>query len=334
MTDNTQVPTEVNTHWYTPLVTFFILVGQGIARAVRYAVSFRWVIDITRWLLGTGGTISESAFLLATTYVIINLVAHKLVMWLVFGDTNTIDTLNQIAMIAFSVLPELIMISAIAKSYEQWKLLAHTKKIECLVWAILFTLPTLVFAYMTIRTISGFVSLESAGQNYTLTGDDLRWRVISGWLYGVSQMLYAQIGKGTLDKVFTDLRAALVTKESDIAQLTASVNNLTAQLHTQEQELLQLKIKNATRKVKSDVTTEESNITQLPQSPEKRAQDKQIAKLKLVVRTTILAGKKPNWRQISNETGVNYAKVRRVGPGLVSEVSQELQTAQEQAVNE
>lgn len=330
-TNNPTTTEEKKQGWY---IVYPMLVFQAITTAVCYAVSFRWVIDITRWLLGIGGTIAESAFLLATTYVIVNLVAHKLVMWIVFGNTNIIDTLNQVAMIAFSVLPELIVISAIAKSYEQWKLLAHTKKVECLIWAILFTLPTLVFAYMTVRTISGFVSLESTGQNYTLTGDDLRWRVISGWLYGVSQMLYVQIGKGTLDKVFSDLRGTLVTKESNIATLTESVNNLTAKLNTQEQELLQLKIKNATRKNKSDITTEQSNITQLSQLPAARTHDKQIAKLKLVVRTTILAGKKPNWRQISNETGINYAKVRRIGPGLVTDVSQELQTGQEHAANE
>src|SRR5579871_1700641 len=85
--------------------------GKGLDRLVhgcvvtfRYVFFFQWVVTIARWLITTGGNIAESAFLVATVYVTVNTVAHMLVVWLL--PANVIVTLNQVSVIAFSVLPE------------------------------------------------------------------------------------------------------------------------------------------------------------------------------------------------------------------------------------
>lgn len=216
----------------------------AICEAVRYVVSFQWVVDLTQWLISTGGKVAESAFLLATTYVIVNLVAHKLVLWMVFENTNVIDTFNQIAMIAFSVLPELIAIAAIIRSFEQWKYLFLTRRIEFLIWALLFTAPTIVFAVMTIITINGFVSLESAGQIYSLSPDSLHWRVISGWCYGCCSMLYAKIGKGSITRAFDDLVKNLSEREGTIKEFQGELKQLNAVIESQSRVIDQFKHQN------------------------------------------------------------------------------------------
>ena len=76
----------------------------------HYITSGKWVVDLVRWMITTGGTIAESAFLLATVYVTTNTVAHTLVTWIL--PDRVISTLNQVSVIAFSVLPELIIFAA------------------------------------------------------------------------------------------------------------------------------------------------------------------------------------------------------------------------------
>src|SRR5258708_6708380 len=300
-----------------------ICMSKWLKAVFLYIVLFRWVIDIVRWLLGVGGTIAESSFLLATTYVIINLVAHKLVLWMVFSNTNVIDTCNQVALIAFSVLPELIVISAIKKSYEQWQLSFRTRRIEYFIWSVLFTLPTLIFMYMTIRTVSGFVSLESTGQSYVLTGDDLRWRVISGWVYGVSQMLYAEIGKGTLDKMFNDIKhqlqdaaLSLADRETTIANLETTSATLQSDMAVLQSEIVTLRIAQAQRKTHtqqkpapSEHKTSEKTQTHAEthtqesgtQSPNEKHQH-----FKTLVKKAVLSGQPINIKQFSKAAGLSY----------------------------
>lgn len=322
-----------------------IATAKFLKAAFLYIVFFRWVIDLVRWLLDVGGTIAESAFLLATTYVIINLVAHKLVLWMVFGDTNVIDSLNQIAMIAFSVLPELIAISAIKKSYEMWILSFGTKRVECFVWAVLFTLPTLVFLYMTIRTINGFVSLESAGQSYSLTGDDLRWRVVSGFVYGVSQKLFAEIGKGTLDKIFIDLKhqlhvatTTLTNRENTINGLQTTITDLQNTMGTLQSDLVALRIAQAqkhthTRKTaapehdhKPTENTHTETHTHTSGSSQSASQKRQ--KLKELMSQTVISGKPLNIKKLSADAGVSYNTGLRHKDTIIEEITREHPTLQ------
>jgi hypothetical protein len=55
----------------------------------HYITSFKWVIDLVRWMVTTAGNIAESAFLLATVYVTTNTVAHLLVTWVLPAQMDT-----------------------------------------------------------------------------------------------------------------------------------------------------------------------------------------------------------------------------------------------------
>src|SRR5205807_1368747 len=145
---------------------------------------FRWVVDLARWLIDTGGNIAESAFLLATVYVTINTVAHMLVAWVL--PQNVILTLNQVSVIAFSVLPELIIFAAIKVTFDHFKMAFATKRIDAWAWAIAYVLPTIVFLFLTVATISSFVSVEAISVNAPqATGLMLVVRCLAGWSYGM-----------------------------------------------------------------------------------------------------------------------------------------------------
>lgn len=162
--------------------------------AVTYLLSGQWIVDLVRNLVKTAGNMAESAFLLATIYVTINNVAHMLVTWIF--PPGYVAVANQVSVIAFSVLPELIVASAILTTYDHWSVYAQTKRRDALVWSIAYTLPTTVFAVMTIITLSTFVDVQStANISPTATGWMLVTRCLAGWTYALAQMIYSQRGK-------------------------------------------------------------------------------------------------------------------------------------------
>ncbi|BCL81731.1 hypothetical protein ccbrp13_41960 [Ktedonobacteria bacterium brp13] len=146
--------------------------------------------------------------------------AHKLVVW-VLPDT-AIVTANQVSVIAFSVLPELIIFSALKITYDHWKMVQSTKRIDAWVWAIAYTIPTLVFLVMTILTITRFVNVEAVSTNAPqATGVMLVVRCLAGWGFGMLQMLWAKLGHEGYSNLFARLR-------SEIAALVATLKDRAA----------------------------------------------------------------------------------------------------------
>jgi len=320
----------------------FIL--EAIAFVFLYIFSGRWIVDIVRWLIHTGGTVAESAFLLATVYVTINTVAHLLVTWLL--PDNVIISLNQISVIAFSVLPELIVFAAIKVCYDHWKLAFSSKRIDAFFWAICYVFPTGVFVVMTVITITSFVNLESVNPatNPQATGGVLVVRCLAGWSYGLLQILFSRIGSRSYSAFFEDLRQkAQETQEAlnlRISELTEvmgrrdlAVNALQTELDTlkerfeaQEHELRETRANLALLKLtsgKSDTEMSTSahigNITLLPANDATLSTSKREV-LKEHLQKAVLAGEKINLKQISKDAGVAYNTARRHYKSILGEI--------------
>lgn len=320
----------------------------AIGDALHYVFTGGWVIDVTRWLIDTGGNIAESAFVLATVYVTINTVAHLLVTWLL--PDKIITTLNQISIIAFSVLPELIVVSAMAVCFDHWRMVATTKRVDTWVWAIAYSVPTSVFLGMTIYTITSFVSFEVANTvavhhmvngklvtdfvqvgSYTATGPMLVTRCLAGWSYGTIQMLFVKLGKPGYTSMVNSLSDGLAAlgeklndRDASITDLQTQVANMQAQIETQSQELMTARLQIATAKVtrngQSDIPKSENTITNSKVTP---FGDSKRQKLKRHIRGVILAGEKVNYRQISEDTNISYNTVRRHAEAIVEEIKNE-----------
>src|SRR5215469_27745 len=95
--------TFLNAH---PRVRGFLSV---LASALGYFLNGHAVVSFVRWMARTAGYIAESALMLATLYVTLNSVAHTLVTWVMPG--SMIEALNYLSVVAFSLLPELIVAS-------------------------------------------------------------------------------------------------------------------------------------------------------------------------------------------------------------------------------
>lgn len=204
--------------------------------AWQYIFDGHFIVSFVRWMTRTGGNIGESAFLLATLWVIINAVAHVLLTW--FMPTHMIELINYLAVIAFSALPELIIIPVIGVCFSHWALARQGNKSAWL-WAILYTIPAIVFLVMTIITVSTFVS--TGGTNFVpADGAQLVVRCLAGWLYAAVNMLFAQLGKphyaSIMSRLETDHANHLAQIEADhvdnVSRLKADHSDKVSRLET------------------------------------------------------------------------------------------------------
>jgi hypothetical protein len=312
---------------------------NGGASLLRYIVTGAWIVDLVRWLVDTGGNVAESAFVIATVYVTINTVAHMLVSWLL--PDSVITSLNQLSVIAFSVLPELIVVAAMVITFDHWKMVINTRRFDAWVWAIVYTLPTLVFLGMTIYTITSFVSFEAAHSNASpqATGSILVIRCLAGWSYGIVQMMWVKLGKkgyagvvAGLESEIQALGVVVANGEKVLTELQERIAQLEQQLEDQGRELVNARLQVATQKVtrvKSDNaqigdSAQTGKVTLLHGENEKRS------KLKKHIRGVVLAGEKVNFKKIAADTGISYNTVRRHAADIIEEITT---TEKLQAVN-
>ena len=311
-------------------------------RLLRYIVTGAWIVDLVRWLVDTGGNVAESAFVLATVYVTINTVAHLLVTWLL--PDGVITSLNQISVIAFSVLPELIVVAAMVVTFDHWRVALNTKRVDSWVWAIAYTLPTSVFLGMTIYTITSFVTFEAAHSNASpqATGAILVIRCLAGWSYGIVQMLWVKLGKKGYAALVAGpksdiaaLAAVVAAGEKSAQELQEKIAQLEQQLEDQGRELVNARLQVATQKVtraKSDnsengESAHSGKVTLLHGENEKRS------KLKKHIHKVVLAGERVNYKKIAADTGISYNTVRRHASTIIDEIANERSTDKLQAVN-
>ena len=215
-------------------------------------ISGMWFVSIMRQCIITGGNIAESAFLLATLWVIVNAVAHTMVLWVI--DAHTIELINNLSAIAFSALPELIIIPVIIVCYGHWHTAIKYKSLASGTWAILYSIPALFFLVMTIITITTFVSTKGT-QFVPMDGFQLVIRCLSGWMYAVVNMLFQKLGE-------PHYASKLDERDTAIAQLKTRIETLTAE-YSQEKEMLLTSHSTKIETLIAEYSAEKENLTSL-----------------------------------------------------------------------
>jgi hypothetical protein len=159
---------------------------RGFRWLCGYILHGHIIVDLGHWVVVTAGHIAETAMLFATLWVTATNVAPKL--------TNPLPiapTLSSISLMVFSLLPEIILFSAIITSYQYWYAAIRQKNPQGWMWAVLFTLPTLIFFVMTVVTISSFAG--TGGDVQQATGGALVVRCLAGWFYALISLIRAKM---------------------------------------------------------------------------------------------------------------------------------------------
>jgi hypothetical protein len=319
--------------------------GLSLVKLLAYLFSFQWIVDLVHWMIDIGGNIAESAFLLATLFVTVEVVAHSWVTWIIYSP-DVLSSINQACIITFTALPELIIFQAIAVSFDHCQLAWRTKRIDAIAWAIAFAIPTLVFLVMTVITMTSFVSFEAVNKTtFQATGFMLVVRCLAGYWYGMVSMLFTKLGKKGYSHFFASLQTTISSLELKVSdskkekeETDKVISELQEKLSLLEQDLFASRLKNATRKTKNftsqktgndnsknpDADFKNDNFT--PEENKNDSSKNGISKrdkLKLALRKAIISEAKINYRAISNQEKLSYSMVCKTAPILLEEIRSE-----------
>src|SRR6266567_6528108 len=78
------------------------------------------VVKAGHWVVVTAGRIAETALLFATLWITAVNISPDFITQMAGGARN-VSTLNALSLMAFSLLPEVIVFSAIIITYEHWQ---------------------------------------------------------------------------------------------------------------------------------------------------------------------------------------------------------------------
>lgn len=178
-------------------------------------LSWQWVKRFLYWLVVSAGTVSECVFLVASIWVSVNATVHPLMLKLMSEPVTV--TLSQLAVSAFTSLPEVILGLAVVTTYGHIKFFCIHRRKSSLVWAILFGLPTVVFASLTTWTLA-----SSALQiGYQMPSVLVATRVLAGYAYGFLSMLFVLIGEPDSADYVAGLKGEIDNLNQEIERLTS-----------------------------------------------------------------------------------------------------------------
>ncbi len=168
-------------------------IGRAILRAFRFIAYGELVVAVGQWMILLSARIAETVMMFAVLWITANFVAPEFVggiaTWL--AGAGAVPTLSNLSLISLSLLPEIILYSAVITTFRYWLAAWRTRgqdRAGNATWAVLYTIPTISFMVLTLITIGSFV--ENHGHiNTTITGLPLVVRCMTGWFYGFVNLI-------------------------------------------------------------------------------------------------------------------------------------------------
>lgn len=248
-------------------------------------------IVVKNWqkLLVKTGYISEGALGVAGVWALVNHVA--IIHNLLASNPLTkqiIDPMNGFMMAAFTLIPDLILASAILMTFARWADCRPKEgRVVAVLWALLYSGCTITFFCLTIYTLSTVGSVASSGDITKViyaSGTELQIRVISSFIYSLSEVIYAHTHKGHNSASFQPAKPpapvldveAIVNKAltEQTAKNEQVMRDLAEQQHTEIQRLLvqvdELKQRPETPQIAAHVVSEETIVNTIMKQLEDR----------------------------------------------------------------
>jgi hypothetical protein len=143
-------------------------------------------------VISISGRVAETALLFAVLWISGTSVAPGLIE--LFMSAKTMQYLVWLALIVLALIPEIILGNSIINAAGHWQNVASERhNVMAWVWAILFTIPTVLFLILTALTLNALVS---DGGNFVQASNGLvGMRCFAGWTYGLLALVYAGIGR-------------------------------------------------------------------------------------------------------------------------------------------
>jgi len=168
----------------------------GILRTFGMVASFflngHFIVVAGRWVIRVGGYISETSLLFAVLWITGTSIAPDLIK--LFMSETMMQRVLWFALIVLAIIPEIILANAIVNAISHWiKVAQHPRSVVAWIWAILFTVPTVLFFILTAITLNTLGAHH--GNLVAVSTDTLNWRIDAGWIYGLLELTYAGVKK-------------------------------------------------------------------------------------------------------------------------------------------
>src|SRR6266516_3318942 len=270
----TQEESAARTFWNSkmqahPNIAGAVAVGQEIA---SFFLNGHCIVALARWVIRVSGYVAESALLFAVLWISATSVAPQLVE--LFISAQLMQRLIWLALVTLALIPEIILGNAIINAAARWLSVVRDRhSVMAWVWAIAFTIPTLLFLILTALTLN---TLASADGNVVQASAGLvGLRCFAGWSYGLLELVYTGIGRRTLNQaqpMITPAQLAPAAAQIDSEEIARQLLPLVAQEVRQAipdttgigEQLHQLRVnveEIATRIARQSETEDEKNIT-------------------------------------------------------------------------
>ncbi len=160
---------------------------QNATDTVKSVLSWQWTKQLLYWIVMSGGTVSECAFLIASIWMSINSSVHPLVLT-VMSEQTTIH-ISQIATAGYVALPECIVGLAVVTVIAHVRMWIYTHQKTAIVWSVLYGIPTLVFIVLSLVTLGCSV----ASTTFIMPEPFVIVRALAGYMFAFTSLLHAQL---------------------------------------------------------------------------------------------------------------------------------------------
>jgi len=166
-----------------------------IAAAFSFVFNGHIIVYSSRWVIRVCGYVAEGALLFAVLGISACSVAPKFVE--VFISAALMQYLVWLALIVLSLIPEVLLFNAVIDAIGHWIIVKHRRRDPVAwSWACLFTVPTVLFFFLTAFTLNTVTA--HGGNVIQASSSMLGLRCFTGWMYGLLQMVYAGVGRLSL----------------------------------------------------------------------------------------------------------------------------------------
>ncbi|SRR6266487_4530062 len=200
-----------------------------VSEVAGFFLNGHFLVKLGQWMIRVAGYVAETALLFAVLWISGTSVAPQLVE-LVMSE-KTMQNLVSVALIVLALIPEIILANAIINAVGHWLIVARDHhSIMAWVWALAFTIPTLLFLYLTAYTLN---RLSANNGNFVQAGAGMiGLRCFAGWTYGLLEMVYAGVGRKMVSQaqaIVTSAAQSAPAQQIDYAEIARQLLPLVAQ---------------------------------------------------------------------------------------------------------